>query len=83
MAKFFRKKDGDNTIRAVTNDDKSVRYGCIGTVADLLKVKILEGCDAPEGTWCFLSSDRSAAKDYFADSKQAVVQHITAAYETP
>lgn len=61
MAKYFKKKDVDNTVRSVMDDGKSVCYGCLGTVADLKSVGILECCDAPDDSWCFIASDRKKA----------------------
>ena len=85
MAKYFKKKDVDNTVRSVMDDGKSVCYGCLGTVADLKSVGILECCDAPDDSWCFIASDRINGRngrlDYFGDSKLAVKQHIENAFE--
>ena len=36
--KFLKRKGDESTIRKVWNDDKTILYGVIGTVEDMLKV---------------------------------------------
>lgn len=44
--KFMKNKGyEETTLRKVRNDDKTILYGVVGTVGDLLKVGILDWCD--------------------------------------
>ena len=42
--KFLKRKGDETTIRKVWNDDKTILYGVVGTVEDMLKVGLLEYC---------------------------------------
>lgn len=46
--KFLKRKGDESTIRKVWNDDKTILYGVIGTVEDMLKVGLLEYCGYPK-----------------------------------
>lgn len=85
MAKYFKKSGAENSIRTVKDDGKAVIYGCMGTVGDLKAAGILEMCDAPDETWCFLASARKSGSpgeyDCFADTKDFIKQHITNTFE--
>lgn len=53
--KFMKNKGYEETsLRKVRNDDKTILYGVVGTVADLLKVGILDWCDYDKDIWLFL-----------------------------
>lgn len=41
------------SIRKVVSDDRSVKYGVLGTVEDLTKMGFVE-CDLPGETWMFI-----------------------------
>lgn len=69
--KLTKKRDYTGAIRKVWNDAKSKCYGVIGTVDELLETGILDFCDAPAGTWCFIPVD--AEKAYFADTRDGVL----------
>lgn len=80
MARYFKKKGYDNTMRSVTSDDKSTVYGVMGTVGDLLAVGVLQMCDAAHETWCFIAADDSD-NDYFCDTKDGIKAHIACTFE--
>ena len=44
----------ETTLRKVRNDDKTVLYGVVGTVGDLLNVGILDWCVYDKDLWLFL-----------------------------
>ena len=46
--KFLKRKGDETTIRKVWNDDKTILYGVVGTVEDMLKVGLLEYCGYPK-----------------------------------
>ena len=53
--KFMKNKGyEETTLRKVRNDDKTILYGVVGTVGDLLKVGILDWCDYDKDFWLFL-----------------------------
>lgn len=53
--KFMKNKGyEETTLRKVRNDDKTILYGVVGTVGDLLKVGILDYCDYDKDLWLFL-----------------------------
>lgn len=52
--KFTKKKDDASTIRKVYNDDKTILYGLVGKIGDLLKAGILDWSDYPDALWLFL-----------------------------
>lgn len=53
--KFMKNKGyEETTLRKVRNDDKTILYGVVGTVGDLLKVGILDYCECDKDLWLFL-----------------------------
>lgn len=53
--KFMKNKGyEETTLRKVRNDDKTVLYGVVGTVADLIKVGIITWCVEDKDLWLFL-----------------------------
>ena len=69
--KFTKQRGDDSTIRKVYNDDKSVLYGVVGTVGDLLKANILEYCNYHTSYYCFLSAPGSGKQDRFGTTREA------------
>jgi len=64
--RFVKKKNDNSTIRVVTNDDKTIRYGVVGKVGDLLTAHILDYCDYTPDTWLFIARSGSGMNDKFA-----------------
>lgn len=53
--KFMKNKGyEETTLCKVRNDDKTILYGVVGTVGDLLKVGILDYCEYDKDFWLFL-----------------------------
>lgn len=51
--KLYKYKEwSDRSLRQVRKDHRII--GIVGTVADLLSVEVLEYCDYPGETWCFI-----------------------------
>ena len=45
---------GAESLRKIKSDDKTKTLAIVGTVEDLMKVGILEECNAPKDWWCCL-----------------------------
>jgi hypothetical protein len=71
--KFTKKRDYDGTIRKVWDNDKTKCYGVVGTVKDLLREQILDYCDAPDGTWCFIPLGTAGRGARFADTRDGTL----------
>lgn len=53
--KFMQNKGyEETTVRKVRNDDKTILYGVVGTVADLIMVGIITWCVEDKDLWLFL-----------------------------
>lgn len=52
--KLTKRKDYTGSIRTVWNDDKTARFGMVGTVRDFLDVGILDYCFANDGDWVYI-----------------------------
>lgn len=74
--RFLKHKGDDSTIRILSNNNKTVRYGLVGTVSDLLAAHILVSCDQPPETWCFLAQPGIGLQDKFAGSRAEAVSDI-------
>lgn len=74
--RFLKHKGDDSTIRVVANNNKTVRYGLVGTVGDLLAARILLRCDYPFDSWCFLAQPGIGLQDKFAGSRAEAVSNI-------
>lgn len=62
--KLTKKKGDESTIRKVYNDDKTICYGVVGKIRDLLKEGILKWSDEPDYLWLFLSFGGNALDNY-------------------
>ena len=75
--RFTKKKDDTSTLRKVWNDDKTVCFGIVGTVDDLLSSKIFDYYNGPKGLWAFVPrTDVNNAQ--FGDSREAACRDIPA-----
>ena len=74
--KFLKRKGDETTIRKVWNDDKTILYGVVGTVEDMLKVGLLEYCGYPKTVWCFLANPETSLSDQFAPTKEEAVKEV-------
>lgn len=72
--KFLKRKGDETTIRKVWNDDKTILYGVVGTVEDMLKVGLLEYCGYPKTVWCFLANPETSLSDRFAPTREEAVK---------
>lgn len=70
--KFTKKKDDASTIRKVYNDDKTVLYGLVGKIRDLLKAGILDWSDYPDTLWLFLGANSSIPDRYGKTREEAL-----------
>lgn len=71
--KLLKKKDYDGSIRKITNDDKTVNYGLIGTVRDFIKEEVLTYCEYSPETWVYIPIDGPAV---FGKTKLDVIGNI-------
>lgn len=71
---FLKRKGDETTIRKVWNDDKTILYGVVGTVEDMLKVGLLEYCGYPKTVWCFLANPETSLPDRFAPTREEAVK---------
>lgn len=78
--KALKKRGYEGTIRKIANDEKSVIYGVVGTVKDLLKEGILSYCDFSPDDWCFISNDRTK-EDVFGKDRQCVLDAVKTQFE--
>lgn len=70
---IFTKKKGDtSTIRKVYNDDKTVCWGLVGMVDDLLVSGILDWSDYPGQLWLFLGINNSIPNHFGKTREEAV-----------
>ena len=67
----------DTTLRTVYNEDKSERFGVVGTVEDLIKVKIFTYCDYNHSSWCFIPLDNPES-GYFGETRDEALKGIKA-----
>lgn len=70
--KLTKKKSDDSTIRKVYNDDKSICYGLVGKISDLLKEGVLEWSDYPGYLWLFLGINSSTPDRYGKTREEAL-----------
>lgn len=70
--KFTKKKDDVSTIRKVYNDDKSICYGLVGKINDLLKEGVLDWSDYPGHLWLFLGINSSTPDRYGKTREEAL-----------
>lgn len=73
--KFTKKKDDASTIRKVYNDDKTVLYGLVGKIADLLKAGILDWSDYPDTLWLFLGAN-SSIPDHYGKTREEALSNL-------
>ena len=74
--KFLKRKGDETTIRTVWNDDKTILYGVVGMVEDMLKVGLLEYCGYPKTVWCFLANPETGLSDQFAPTREEAVKEV-------
>ncbi len=74
--KLTKRKDSKDSIRKVWSDDKEVLFGIVGTVADLLRVGILEWADYPGETWCFINAPGIMLETKFGPTREASLAHL-------
>ena len=74
--KFLKRKGDETTIRTVWNDDKTILYGVVGMVEDMLKVGLLEYCGYPKKVWCFLANPETGLSDQFAPTREEAVKEV-------
>ena len=70
--KFTKKKDDASTIRKVYNDDKTICYGLVGKISDLLKEGVLDWSDYPGHLWLFLGINGSIPDRYGKPREEAL-----------
>lgn len=71
MMELIKKRGYDGSVRVVM--DNAVACGIVGTVEDLLHKRVLECCDAPGETWCFLPFVGDPPEAQFAGSREEVL----------
>lgn len=75
--KFLKRKGlDDTTIRKVVDDERTTVFGVVGTVGDMLNVKLLEWCDYDRDHWCFLAKPGCGLADRFGRSREEATSHI-------
>lgn len=72
--RFLKKKGNGTTVRKVVNDDKTVVYGVVGKVGDLLKEGLFSYCDYPCNDWAFIANNTSNV--IFGESREDVTERI-------
>lgn len=69
MIKFYKnKRTPESTIRVVSDESCTEKYGICGRIDDLLRYNILEYCDGPHSLYCFIGVNTNI--DLFAESMQ-------------
>jgi len=72
--KFTKKRDYNGSIRKVWDDNKTVCFGIIGTVSDLLKIGILEYANCSHETWAFIPAPNMHQSPHFGETKENVLK---------
>lgn len=72
--KVLCKRGDESTIRILVSDDKSIVYGCIGTVSDLLSAGLFDTCSASSSAWAFIFHDCPRAE--FFDSRSLAISYV-------
>ena len=65
-----------NSIRKIWSDDISICYGIAGTVKDFLSTGLLDWCDYPPDTYCFIPGPGSPYPVRFGKTMADVLKHI-------
>lgn len=72
--KFTRKKNAINSIRKVWNDDKTICYGVVGIVEDLLEEGILDWCEYDHNLYLFLAAPGIMQQDHFGKTRDEAIK---------
>lgn len=74
--KFLKKRDYEGTVRKVVDDERTIVYGVVGTVRDMMaeKVILLESGlpdDDEQNRWCCVRPDFTMA---FGDTREMALR---------
>ena len=75
--KFFQKRNDTSTIRKVWDDEKTICYGIVGTMADLSAANIItlaEGGDP--GMWLFIANLGVIHKDHMGTTRDEACEEL-------
>lgn len=72
--KFAKKKGYEGTVRSVWNDEKTHRLGIVGTIKDLMEIKILSWCDYDKDLYCFIS-DSYGNDAFFGKTREEAINN--------